>query len=89
MNTGCWYGYWRIYSVTDKYQIDGTKIHFHPKWVNNFADFHDDWTTARHIYPIYAEVTTSAACNHRCTFCSVDAIGYPQIMLDRDRKSVV
>ena len=34
--------------------------------------------------PIYWEITTSAACNHRCTFCSVDAIGYPAILMDED-----
>ena len=34
--------------------------------------------------PIYWEITTSAACNHRCTFCSTDAIGYPAILMDKD-----
>lgn len=67
----------------DRFRIDSTKIQFHPQRVSQWLDSGDDWEKAKKVYPIYAEITTSAACNHRCTFCSVDAIGYPQIMLDR------
>lgn len=68
--------------MRDPYRIDSTKIQFHPRRVTQWLDAGDDWEKVKKVYPIYAEITTSAACNHRCTFCSVDAIGYPQIMLD-------
>src|SRR3990167_1473477 len=68
--------------VQDKFRIDGQKLHFHPQRVAQWLDSGDGGEKAKKVYPIYAEITTSAACNHRCTFCSVDAIGYPQIMLD-------
>lgn len=69
--------------MADTFRIDSTKIHFHPQRVAQWMESKDEWELAKSVYPIYAEVTTSAACNHRCSFCSVDAIGYPQIMIDR------
>lgn len=71
--------------MIDSFRIDSTKIHFHPQRVTQWIEGHDDWEKAKSIYPIYAEITTSAACNHRCTFCSVDSIGYPQILINRDK----
>ena len=65
----------------DRYRIDGTKIHYHPKLVSQWLEA-DTWEKAKKVYPPYWEITTSAACNHRCTFCSVDAIGYPAILMD-------
>ena len=65
----------------DKYRIDSTKIQFHPKLVAQWLEA-DTWEKAKKVYPPYWEITTSAACNHRCTFCSVDAIGYPAILMD-------
>lgn len=64
------------------YKIDGTKIMYHPERVAQWLAGKDDWEKAKSVFPIYAEITTCAACNHRCTFCSVDAIGYPAIMID-------
>lgn len=65
----------------DDWQIDSHKLHLHPERV---AQWHAavSWEDAKHVYPIYWEITTSAACNHRCTFCSTDAIGYPAILMD-------
>lgn len=65
----------------DKFRIDSSKIMFHPKLVSEWLEA-DTWEKAKKIAPIYWEITTSAACNHRCTFCSVDAIGYPAILMD-------
>ena len=65
----------------DKFRIDSSKIHFHPGHVAQVMEA-DTWEKAKTIYPVYWEITTSAACNHRCTFCSVDAIGYPAILMD-------
>ena len=65
----------------DKYRIDSHKLHYHPERVAQWLEA-DTWEKAKKVYPIYWEITTSAACNHRCTFCSVDAIGYPAILMD-------
>lgn len=68
----------------DEWHIDGHKLVYHPARVAQWLEAGDDWEKVKKVYPIYWEVTTSAACNHRCTFCSVDAIGYPAILFDRD-----
>jgi cyclic pyranopterin phosphate synthase len=68
--------------MDDDWSIDSHKMHFHPARVAQWLEAGDDWEKAKKVYPIYWEITTSAACNHRCTFCSVDAIGYPAILFD-------
>ena len=65
----------------DDWSIDSHKLHLHPRRVAEWLEA-DTWEKAAKVYPIYWEITTSAACNHRCTFCSVDAIGYPADLLD-------
>lgn len=66
----------------DKYRIDSQKISFHPMRVAEIVSAGDDWNKAKSIYPIYLEVSPVGACNHRCTFCAVDYIGYKTVMLD-------
>ena len=64
----------------DDYGIDSHKLNFHPRRVAEWLEA-DTWDKAKKVYPLYWEITTQGACNHRCTFCSVDAIGYkPQEM---------
>lgn len=70
--------------LDDKFAIDSHKLIYHPKWISNFLDVQDDWCRAKEIYPIYIEVSPVGACNHRCTFCAVDYIGYQARMLDAD-----
>ncbi len=65
----------------DEWLIDGSKLHLHPARVAQWLEA-DTWEKAKKVYPLYWEITTSAACNHRCTFCSTDAIGYPAILMD-------
>ena len=65
----------------DEWRIDGSKLEFHPERVAQWLDA-TTWEKAKTLYPLYWEVTTSAACPHRCTFCSTDAIGYPAILMD-------
>ena len=49
----------------DDWLIDSHKLIYHPERVAQWLDA-DTWEKAKHVYPIYFEITTSAACNHRC-----------------------
>ena len=69
--------------MEDRFHIDSHKLNYHPRLVADWLEA-DTWEKAKKIYPPYWEITTSAACNHRCTFCSVDAIGYPAILMDAE-----
>ncbi len=59
----------------DSFRIDSHKLMFHIPRVHEFLQ-------GKPIYPIYVEITPSGACNHRCTFCAVDYIGYKVRFLD-------
>jgi len=65
----------------DQWAIDSHKLTLHPARVAQWLEA-DTWEKAKKVYPLYWEITTSAACNHRCTFCSTDAIGYPAILME-------
>lgn len=68
----------------DKWRIDSHKLSFHPKRVGQWLEGRSEWDKAKYVMPIYWEITTHAACNHRCTSCSVDAIGYPNEAIKTD-----
>lgn len=70
--------------MSDPLRIDSHKLIFHPRWVAGFLEKRDNWETAREIAPLYVEISPIGACNHRCTFCAVDYIGYQTRFIAED-----
>lgn len=61
--------------MSDRYRIDAHKLHLHPQRVA-------EWQQSGDAAPIYMEASPVGACNHRCTFCGVDFMGYQNRRLD-------
>lgn len=62
----------------DKYNIDSHKLVYHVHRVNG-------WLEGKNIYPIYAEISPTGACNHRCVFCGLDFMEYKPRYLEREK----
>lgn len=60
----------------DKYRIDSHKLMYHVSRIN-------DWLEGKIIYPIYAEISPSGNCNHRCIYCALDFMEYQPRFLDK------
>ncbi len=68
---------------SDPFNIDGHKLHYH-------TDRIEQWKKdPLHTYPIYVEVSPVGHCNHRCTFCAVDYIGYKARSLPTERLGLI
>ena len=59
-------------------QFDSQKIVYHPDWIKRWRE--DPFSTS----PIYIEISPIGLCNHRCTFCAKEVIGYPNRSLSAD-----
>ena len=68
--------------MSDKYRIDSHKLMFHPDRVSKWLDKYNLWGSAKEIYPIYAEISPIGICNHRCSFCGLDFMGYQNVKID-------
>ncbi|MBI4804301.1 MAG: radical SAM protein [Desulfovibrio sp.] len=66
----------------DSFAIDGHKLMLHPDRVAAWVAAGDDWEALKKIYPLYVEISPIGACNHRCTFCALDYMGYAPKQLD-------
>ncbi len=62
--------------MQDGMRIDDHKLIFHPDRVASWLATESDWKKAKSIYPIYMELSPFGGCNHRCSFCALDFVGY-------------
>ncbi len=51
------------------FQLDGHKLHYHPGRVADYLE-------GREVWPLYAEISPTSRCNHRCLFCNFNYLGH-------------
>lgn len=66
--------------MDNRFNLDGHKMYYH-------LDRVVQWERGdkQKVFPIYVEVSPVGHCNHRCTFCAVDYIGYVNRRLDTNK----
>ncbi len=63
-------------NIGRKEWIENPKLLYHPDWLEKWRK--DPFS----VPPIYVEVSPAGKCNHRCTFCAPELLGYPDNFLD-------
>jgi len=63
--------------MAENLRLDSHKLIFHPEEVGR-------WNKGEFIPPIEVEISLSSACNHRCTFCGVEWMGYKPNILEKE-----
>ena len=77
--------------MADAFKIDSHKYSYHPEHSSTVLSYiKDPKNSATRLaykaqHPKYIEVSPVGACNHRCTFCAVDYIGYKSIFMDFEK----
>jgi cyclic pyranopterin phosphate synthase len=66
--------------LQDSYAIDSTKIQYHIDSLYQYK--HGD---RYKLFPIYVEVSPVGYCNHKCTFCALDFMGYKNTRIPESR----
>ncbi len=60
--------------MQDNLKIDSHKLNHHPGRVAS-------WMIGENIFPLYVEIATTSACNHRCIFCALDFMDHKEHLL--------
>ena len=59
------------------FNIDNHKLIYHPKRVA-------EWKETGDCFPIYVEIGSTNACNHKCVFCALDYLENGKKFIDKD-----
>jgi len=61
----------------EELRLDSHKMNYHPERVAG-------WHKGDNVYPLYIEIGTTSACNHRCIFCALEFTGYKGKFLETE-----
>lgn len=64
--------------MMQNYNFDSHKLIYHTDRLNQYLETGD-------CFPLYMEISVIGNCNHRCTFCAYDYIGYPNRKIQTQR----
>ncbi len=59
-------------------RLDSHKLQYHPTRVADFLE-------GRTVWPLYAEISPTSTCNHRCLFCNFNYLGHKNMQLPAGR----